>query len=566
MFCVIRKVSANSLLYVFLLVVAIGLGACSSDDSTPEGIDEVADEEGFSERHDEEVGTMNDSDEVEVANVGSEEKGTSNDREVPEAEEPSGEVLDAKEILEKMKELQRNAAFTEAWQMGRDFLMAPEARRQSGAIEELTGQLGIHRRQAPELRFALNQLDDPSPTVRSVASDQLLNGGETARILLRQVVRTEEAKMARQAAEILLRMRDEKASLSLMERIEAEQNVSLATELGGILSRFVPLWETEAFAEAGEFFQKENRAVIIPVAKAIMEKLAEKPDVSKGGAVIPFIASYLQQIAQNYEEREVLEEALAVALLTEQEEVIESFAEFRLLFLLVDDFVIGEDPLRGEYKESGLGGQEPRIPGAVGTWGAASGDMEVREATLSHVGLESSGNSIGHDRSGGGYTGTNRDLERALGEGPEEKVVWFASLHRVSGFTNANNRSHWNYNLGEGTFRWGIYEQQLHAFGENLMEAEAGEDYLFVAKLEKNVDGLDDRYAVWVFSPNEWDESGLGSPSATGQKRFWGNEEAIDQLRFDVQGDSNHDEIGYLGPIRVAERLLDLGLNLRLED
>ncbi|MCC5788633.1 MAG: hypothetical protein JJT75_03285 [Opitutales bacterium] len=553
-------------MHIFLLVAAFSLAACSPDDSVSEEIDEVVTEEAFSQEQDEESEAMNDSEKAEVATIDSEERDTSSDREIPDAEELSGEDMDVEERLAKMKELQRDAEFAEAWQMGRDFLHGKEDRPEFAEIEAMTGQLGIYRRQAPELRFALDQLNDPNPTVRSVASDQLLNGGETARILLRHVVRAEEAEMARQAAEILLRMRDEKASLSLMERIETEEDAALATSLGDILSRFVSHWESATFAEAGELFQRESRAVILPVAKAIMERLGEEPDAFSPDVVVPFIASYLQQIPQNYEEREILEKALAAALLTEQEGVVESFAEFRLLFLLVDDFVLGEDPQQGEYEVRGLGGQDPRIPGAEDRWRTSSGDMEVREAGLSHVGLESAGGSIGHDRPGGGYTGINRPLERALGEGSDEKVLWFASLHRVSGFTNANNRSHWNYDLGEGTVRWGIYEQQLHALGENLGEAEAGKDYLFVTKLEKNVDGFDDRYSVWVFAPNEWDENGLGSPSATGQKRFWANEEAIDRLRFDVQGDREHDEIGYVGAIRVAERLLDLGLNLRFED
>ena len=231
-------------------------------------------------------------------------------------------------------------------------------------------------------------------------------------------------------------------------------------------------------------------------------------------------------------------------------------------FALIDHVLIGADPSAGEYNLGGLSGESPTIAGASGGWSAASGSSQVRSPGLSNAVLVVDGGSIGHNRSGGGYTGIWRSLSGALGSGGDSFTLWFASLHNVSGFASTSNRSHWQYDLGSGTLRWGIYQQNLHAFGTDIAAAAAGQTYLFVAKLEKNYSGSTDRWSVWVDPPEAGSEVGLGTPDATGTSDFWKDANGVSQIAAEIQGNSDNGEIGYIDEIRIAERFSDLGLIL----
>ena len=226
-----------------------------------------------------------------------------------------------------------------------------------------------------------------------------------------------------------------------------------------------------------------------------------------------------------------------------------------------DSFLLGIDPDSGEYAAGvNLNSKKvnPTITGQTEPWGASSGAASSREEGLEHRLMLAKGGSAGHDRSGGGYTGIRRSLSRTIGAGSEATTVWFVALHRVSGFDNQGNESYWNYDLGRGRMRWGIYEMSLHAFGTNIAPASAGTTYASVAKLEKNYTRSTDRWSVWFDPTSVSSETALGPPDATGTSDFWADAKGISKISIEIQGDSKKSEIGYVDELQIATDFDDL--------
>ena len=485
---------------------------------------------------------------------------------VSEISQPPSVQLDVdgstQELFALLDTLEHDGRFADAWQAARDYRTENPEAPDIAAVDQRIERLNRMRREAPDVQYALRQLSDPNPTVRDIVRQQLMRGGETARILLRKAVREEPLNVSRSATAILQHMRAEDSFEDIFKRMTAIDEPTDAVTFMNACIHLIDLQDIDALRPVAAWLKNAGSSEFIPLARAVHERLNELPESAQVASLRSDVNHYLTGLLEQGEDRETLEAGLAAALLSGDEEAVQQFSELGLLFLLHEQFLIGNDSAAGGYSVSGVGGQSPLIPGATNRWSASSGACRIREKGLTHPLVPAAGGSLGHDRGGGGYTGAHRDLDTQLGAGPEPFTVWFASLHMVSGFQNFGNRSHWEYDLGGETIRWGIYEQSLHAFGETLGEAEAGRTYLFVTKLEKNHSGRNDRWSVWVFPPAEPVEGGLGEPSASGEADFWKDGESISNINLNLQGDSRHDQMGYIDEIQIAERYLDLGLSL----
>lgn len=162
--------------------------------------------------------------------------------------------------LEDIQYLYQQGDFFTAWQdartMQRDFRGHPDSSR----LAELLRDLNQARREAPEIRFAINNLDTKNPIELDIYRQQILAGGTTSEILLRQAVLEEPPARASEAAVLLRRMQSPQRWEALLARITMSDDPDFLTLLEGELGLAVREFPDQGFGPTLRFLEENDSA------------------------------------------------------------------------------------------------------------------------------------------------------------------------------------------------------------------------------------------------------------------------------------------------------------------
>lgn len=178
------------------------------------------------------------------------------------------------ELFAVLDQLENDAAFTEAWQMARDYRSDNPENPRIGEVDERITRLNRLRRDAPELVYAINQLSDPNPTVRDIVQRQLVRGGEAARILLRKAVREDSAQVCIITAGLLRQMGVHEAFGDIAGRLVSTGDEQLRRELINICAQMLEVQNSNALEISAGILANADAADYIPLATALYRRLA----------------------------------------------------------------------------------------------------------------------------------------------------------------------------------------------------------------------------------------------------------------------------------------------------
>ncbi len=198
------------------------------------------------------------------------------------------------ELMEQLEQLEREAEFTAAWQMARDYRAAHAGQNGVAELDKRIDRLNRLRREAPDMLYAFQQLEDANPTVRDVAGRQLLHGGETARIILRKALRKGPEAVAVSAADILDRMGDHAAFADLTERITVDGHEK-AQKLLPLGVRMISSQDKIGLVLAVDMLEKTDRPVYAGWAQSVYLRLAELDTDAQTATLHERVGTYIQR-------------------------------------------------------------------------------------------------------------------------------------------------------------------------------------------------------------------------------------------------------------------------------
>ena len=152
-------------------------------------------------------------------------------------------------------------------------------------MKELGQRLIEEDEAAADLDYALKQLTGKATTSRSVAQKKILGAGNAGRIVLRKVLRDNDAQLAPIAARLLAEAGDEAALPLLFERVARNPTgpdaKSLLPVLGGMANQFTPVQLGQVYGwlktdKAARFELKEAVGFLGTVLQARCEGDREK--------------------------------------------------------------------------------------------------------------------------------------------------------------------------------------------------------------------------------------------------------------------------------------------------
>lgn len=198
------------------------------------------------------------------------------------------------ELLAELDRLEAAGEFSEAWQLARDY--RAEHARQNGLalVDERINRLNRFRREAPNLNFALRQLEDSNAMVRDVAARQLMHGGEAARILLLNILRTADAQLAVRAAQILPQTGGMDSFPDIFARFRRETAADIQSQLLQVCITLLKAQPPAELAAVADFLSGTDSATFIPLAVALYMSLddAEDADVELSSAADAYIKQF----------------------------------------------------------------------------------------------------------------------------------------------------------------------------------------------------------------------------------------------------------------------------------
>lgn len=219
---------------------------------------------------------------------------------------PAGNV-DVDDTLAQIQEWIREARFTEAWQAARDVRAAHSEHPRIAELEQALNRLNRLRREATAIGFAMDQMSDPNPAVRDIVHRQLLQGGETARIMLRKALRdTDDPAAALVAAELLQTLGDRDSILDMLVRLDRGAEAGADMRMVEIAADLLAASENPVVLQAASRLLENARdPAFLPLAKGVFAATtAQAPAAS--GEVAARVKRYLRALAETSEDPDVL--------------------------------------------------------------------------------------------------------------------------------------------------------------------------------------------------------------------------------------------------------------------
>ncbi len=244
----------------------------------------------------------------------------------PEKVSLPGEDAEIEEHFSVIKELTREAMFTEAWQLARDFRAENPDHPQVAEMDQIINRLNRLRRDAPGITYAISHISDPNPTVRDVVHRQLIQGGETAAIMLRKALRdAQNPAVSLLAAELLLRKGDTDSLDDFLIRIDRDEHAAEELTIIDIAAEMLPEQEDhKALQQAAALLKKYNSAAFIPLAEGIFN--AVRSDEAKAATdAAATAADYLRRMAGMSDDTALLTKIARAAAASEDAELIRGF-------------------------------------------------------------------------------------------------------------------------------------------------------------------------------------------------------------------------------------------------
>lgn len=231
--------------------------------------------------------------------------GAAEEIKVPEKRAPIIMPTDAEDIeknIEAIEQMTREAMFTEAWQLARDFRAENQDHPRIAELNPIINRLNRLRRDAPEILYALNQIDDPNPTVRDIVERQLVKGGEVAVIILRKKLReTDDTSTALLAAELLQRTGDTQSLHDILLRIE-NKDPEKERELIQIAAEMLANSDkSTAIERSATILSGSSSKALIPLAEGLFTVVNDKKTETEEKAYAS-AADYLQRITDGVED------------------------------------------------------------------------------------------------------------------------------------------------------------------------------------------------------------------------------------------------------------------------
>ena len=268
------------------------------------------------------------------------------------------------ELFAALAQLEHDAAFTEAWQMARDYRADNPDNPRVSEVDERINRLNRLRRDAPELVYAINQLSDPNPTVRDIVQRQLVRGGEAARILLRKAVRNESAQVCALAAGLLRQMGDHEGFSDIAGRLRSTADNELRSALINVCAQMLETQNSTAMMLSAGMLRDAGTAEYISLAAAIYRRLAAEEELTAEKTAARQAANdyLLRLIKAAGNDRAILRDASAAAALSGDAQLMAEFLQPGLLYFYYET---GRNQITSAHQDDTFTELEPRQSGTT---------------------------------------------------------------------------------------------------------------------------------------------------------------------------------------------------------
>ena len=222
--------------------------------------------------------------------------------------------------LAEIEQLYQSADFFAGWREAREMQREFRAHPDSARLADLLRNLTQARREAPEIRFAIDNLVSEDPIEVDISRQQILQGGETARILLRQAVQEGEPEITMAAADLLHDFDDAQRWEPLLSRLKDSPEASLRAHLEDHLIEFLLSHPEPAFAPTLEFL--EDPEVVYGAQLLDRLVLTGRDDPETWENYLPRLDALLDRFARMAEDRRERQGIFAAALHRENQEIL----------------------------------------------------------------------------------------------------------------------------------------------------------------------------------------------------------------------------------------------------
>jgi hypothetical protein len=161
--------------------------------------------------------------------------------------------------LAETEALYQDGEFFAGWKSARQMRRTFRDHSESDRIADLLRNLNQARREAPQIRFAIQNLDTEDPIELDIYRQQIARGGQTSEILLRQtLIQTDKPALLRETALLLERIDSPQRGPAYLKRLDKTTDSSQLALLEGHLGHAITTHPDEAFLPTLEFLEAQG--------------------------------------------------------------------------------------------------------------------------------------------------------------------------------------------------------------------------------------------------------------------------------------------------------------------
>ncbi|MFP4261533.1 MAG: hypothetical protein ACLFS1_10685, partial [Opitutales bacterium] len=181
--------------------------------------------------------------------------------------------------LAEIEALYQNGEFFAGWKSARRMRQTFRDHSESDRIADLLRSLNQARREAPEIRFAIENLDTEDPIELDIYRQQIARGGQTSEILLRQtLIQTDQPALLRETALLLERIDSPQRGPAYLKRLTKTTDSSQLALLEDHLGQAITTHPDEAFLPTLEFLEAQTSPKGAGTFPALVRVISNKKD------------------------------------------------------------------------------------------------------------------------------------------------------------------------------------------------------------------------------------------------------------------------------------------------